>query len=172
MSTAPSGNPAPNTNANAATHPSSILIDSDSRASQRNTDPTQLGPASSAEGHGDPFRSRDGSPRHLSRHLSDSRDLPPTERNHPTSHASIEKLEDYERYPGVPELNRNSGVGLAPNQALPPLPAARLSPGFRRQMTTETRFSAAGRSMLDHNVPIEEKVSEVFLWQFEVSKLM
>ena len=39
-------------------------------------------------------------------------------------------------------------------------------------MTAETRFSAAGRSMLDHNVPIEEKVSQVFLWQFEVSKLI
>jgi len=109
---------------------------------------------------GDPFKSREGSPR---QHTTGN--IPPSS-NNPHVHASgEEKSADGDSFIGVQDRNNfdrnNFDRALGANPQFPSSVrySGEVRPGNRRRQTTDTRMSQQPRSFMDHlvNVPSIEK---------------
>jgi len=106
---------------------------------------------------GDPFRSREGSPRQYTSQINPtSGNNPPPSTNPHTS--SVEKFEDGDSITGIPDLNRNSAhpghVSTFPTYPSPARYQGDVRPGIRRTRTTDTgRVSLPPHSVVDHIVP-------------------
>ncbi|KDR72682.1 hypothetical protein GALMADRAFT_158867 [Galerina marginata CBS 339.88] len=104
---------------------------------------------------GDPFRSREGSPRQPSGNIQ------PSSADHHGEVPSEEKSADGDSYTGHQDRNnvdRPRGVGFPPSSPVLRYPSE-ARPGLLRQVTADTRMSYRPRSYVDnlHNVPSIEK---------------